>query len=159
MPLCSGKKRKYCGILASGPKAGGDLRWIGGSRRSSVPAHVPGGGSVNDLLQRVAGGRRNLGAEVGMKFSEDWLVQMKALREAGLNIADRDLVEIGTGWLPVFPLCFHLAGARRCHTYDVTRHLKSHAVRSTLQALEKHLSALADAADQPHDIVRDRGAG
>lgn len=134
-----------------------DWRIKGGIQ--SVLSHVPGGRSVNDLLQRVAGGRRDLGAEVGMKFSEDWLVQMKALREARLSIADRDLVEIGTGWLPVFPLCFHLAGARRCRSYDLTRHLRPHAVRSTLQALEKHLSALADAAEQPLDVVRDRWHG
>ena len=119
---------------------------------------VPGGISINSLLQRTLGARRRMREHVDSKVVDDWLVHVAHLRELGFGLEDRFLVEVGTGWLPVFPLCFSLAGVARCRTYDLNRHLKPGMVRQTLLHLERHLSAIASATGGAEDRVRDRFA-
>ena len=119
-------------------------------------SRVPGGMIVNDALQRAAGGRRDESAHIDIKFKADWLVQMKVLRDLGFHVQGRDLLEIGTGWLPVFPLCFALAGARRCHTFDLHRHLNLAVMAKALHELERHLPAIAQACGDAESLVRER---
>ena len=121
-------------------------------------ARLPAGTQINDLLQRIAGGRANPGRHIDQTITQDWLVQMALLDGLGLRVQDQELVEIGTGWLPVFPLCFALAGARRIHTFDLHRHLRWQAVPVALRRLEKHLGALAQACKQPEADIRRRHA-
>ncbi len=119
-------------------------------------ARLPAGTVLNDALQRAAGGRRNEAAHIDIKFKADWLVHMKVLADLGFRVHGRDLLEIGTGWLPVFPLCFALAGARSCATFDLNRHLNASAVPGALRELERHLPAIATACGEEESIVRSR---
>lgn len=119
-------------------------------------SRVPGGVALNDALQRAAGGRRDESRHIDIKFEADWLVQMRVLNELGLRVQGRDLLEIGTGWLPVFPLCFALAGARRCYTVDLNHHLNPAVVPAALRELERHLPAIASAAGDEPAAVRQR---
>ena len=121
-----------------------------------VLARAPGGVALNDALQRVAGGRRDESAHIDIKFKADWLYQVKVLNGLGLRVRGRDLLEIGTGWLPIFPLCFALAGARRCHTFDLHRHLNLATVPKALGELERHLPAIAQACGDDERVVRER---
>lgn len=101
-------------------------------------ALLPCGSQCNYLLQRTVGTLRS-DLRVTDVFFEDVTVLFE--RIARLNPEPRisRLLEIGTGHLPVFPLCLALAGFRNIFTGDITRHLRASAVRRTLQALEKHL--------------------
>ena len=119
-------------------------------------SRLPGGMAANDLLQRTLGKRRDQGEHIDQKVRQDWLVHMTQLHRLGFDPRGKLLLEIGTGWLPVFPLCFALVGARGCHTYDLSRHLVSDAVPGTLARLQQHLGALADAAGQPLAEVQAR---
>lgn len=119
-------------------------------------ARTPGGTRLNDLLQRMAGGRRQLDAHIDSKFRDDWLVHIRHLRQLGFPLESCTMLEIGSGWLPVMPLCFHLAGVGRCLTYDLHRHLGLDAVRLALGHLERHLQAIAEATERPVDLVRGR---
>lgn len=119
-------------------------------------SRVPGGTAVNDALQRAAGGRRDESKHIDIKFRADWLVQMQVLNDLGFRVQGRDLLEIGTGWLPVFPLCFALAGARRCVTFDLHRHLHPDVAPKALRELERHLPAIAQACGEPEATVRER---
>ena len=123
-----------------------------------VLSRVPAGTAINDALQKLLGGRTDEGRHIDSKFRDDWLVLMDMLRGLGFSVRDRELMEIGTGWLPVLPLCFALAGARRIHTFDLHRHLRSHAVPALLGHLERHLGALAQACQQPEGEIRQRHA-
>lgn len=49
------------------------------------------------------------------------LEQIEALRAAGVVIEGSDVLEFGSGWLPIIPLVFVLAGARRVILTDVVR--------------------------------------
>lgn len=121
-----------------------------------VLARLPGGTAINDALQRAAGGRRDESKHIDIKFRADWMVQMELLNRLGLSVRDRDLLEIGTGWLPVFPLCFALAGARRCYTFDLHRHLNPAVVPQALRELERHLPDIARASSEAPAQVRQR---
>ncbi len=117
-------------------------------------AHAPGGTQLNDALQRRLGGRRNPQQHILDKFRGDWLVMMRMLLAHGFTLSGRDLVEVGTGWLPVLPLCFALAGARRVHCFDLHAHLEPAGVRGVLQALAPYLAELAQAAAVSEAQVR-----
>ena len=114
---------------------------------------VPGGVSVNDFLQRTVGELRHFDDVVDSKVLDDWVVLAGHLRELGRPIRELAMVEVGTGWFPTLPFCFHLAGATRCHTYDLNRHLSDRETVRMLGRLRRHLPAIAAAAGQPLDEV------
>jgi SAM-dependent methyltransferase len=114
---------------------------------------LPGGVSLNDLLQRTLGGRRNPGQYVDEKVTRDWLVHVGHLKELGHDCRNQELVEIGTGWAPVLPLCFAIAAGCRCHTYDILPHLSWVLTRSALVRLERHLSAMAQAVGEEESVL------
>ena len=65
---------------------------------------TPGGVAVNDMLQRLNGGRSDIGGHIAGKVRGDWLVHMSHLNQLGFSCQGKRMVEIGTGWLPVMPL-------------------------------------------------------
>ena len=121
-------------------------------------SRAPGGTRINDLLQRTAGGLRNIDATVDSKVVDDWFVLARQLQELNVQISDAALVEVGTGWFPVLPLCFALAGARTCHTFDVTRHLNERLTTRALARLEIHLPRIAAGAGVSIEQVQRRYA-
>lgn len=117
---------------------------------------VPGGVRVNDALQRVFGELRRVEATIDSKVADDWIVLAGILRE--LDVPTSTMVEIGTGWFPVFPLCFALAGTDVCHTYDLHRHLDATLTRRAAERISRHLPQIADVAGLPLSDVGQRYA-
>jgi SAM-dependent methyltransferase len=71
------------------------------------------------------------------------------MQELGVRPQNLDYVEVGTGWYPALPICYRLAGARSCRTFDVTRHLNRKMTFRMLGRLEHHLPAIAEASFRP----------
>lgn len=117
---------------------------------------APGGTHVNDLLQRTTGGLRDIDATVDSKVVDDWVVLARQLRELNVEIRDAVLVEVGTGWFPVLPLCFAFAGARTCHTFDVARHLNTRLTSRAIARLRVHLPRIADTTGVSIEQVQGR---
>lgn len=115
---------------------------------------VPGGVRANDWMQRSLGDLRNLEGVVEGKVVGDWLVLVSSLNEMGCGVQGLDYVEVGTGWMPVLPICFSLAGACSCTTVDVVPHLDSKLTFRMLAVLEPYLPRIADAAQRSLDRVR-----
>ncbi len=109
-----------------------------------VLSTVPGGGFINNRLQATLGNLRDFEGNVDKKVVWDWLVLMSHMRELGIRPTNLDYVEVGTGWYPTLPLCYSLAGARSCRTFDVTRHLNQKMTFRMLRRLENHLPAIAE---------------
>lgn len=110
---------------------------------------LPFGVAANDLLRSAVGRPRGLDGEIAMKIRNDWLVLAAHMRELGLPIEGREFLEIGTGWYPTLPFCYSLAGASRCHTYDLTRHMDGRLTASLVDTLPEHLPAIAEASGRP----------
>ena len=119
-------------------------------------SRLPGGVALNDLLQRTMGGRKDLADHVRSKIHADWIVHMHNIRRLGLDVEDREIVEIGTGWLPVLPMCFALVGVRRCHSFDLNRHLSPGNLLRAVRMIEPHLDAIAQAAELDPRVIRRR---
>jgi SAM-dependent methyltransferase len=110
---------------------------------------VPFGMAGNDLLQRTLGARRKLDRQVASKVNDDWVILLEHMTELGISPKGLDYLEIGTGWYPTLPVCYALAGAGRCFTFDLNRHLDAaHALR-LIEALPPHLPAIARASHRP----------
>lgn len=118
---------------------------------------VPGGCRANTLLQHTVGEMRHFDKHVASKV-EDWKVFMTHFRELGFDLGGSRVLEIGTGWMPILPLCFSLAGVGSFVTFDLTRHLNRRLTRRMLDALEVHLDGVADACGlEPGGLRADYG--
>ena len=105
----------------------------------------PGGMQINDLLQRRVGALGDLRSHVTMKVVDDWVVLADYMKELGIGLAGLRYVEIGTGWLPIIPLCYSLAGAQNITTFDLTRHLNGRLTFQVLRMLNSLLPTIAEA--------------
>ena len=107
---------------------------------------LPGGLALNDALQRTVGGLRNFDQNVATKVTNDWLVFVQHLHELGRSPAGLRFMEIGTGWYPTLPVCWHLAGASQVITFDLQRHLNQRLTERMLRVLGAQLPAISQAA-------------
>ncbi len=115
---------------------------------------APGGRFVNNFLQTTLGNLRDFDANVDAKVVDDWLVLVENMREVGVGSLNLDYVEVGTGWYPTLPICYRLAGARSCRTFDVTRHLNRKMTSLMLRRLEHHLARIAESSFKPLEDVQ-----
>ena len=99
-----------------------------------VLSGVPGGTLANDRLQ-LLGGLRHFDRNIASKV-KDWTLTCKYLSDVKFSIAGASMVEVGTGWHPVLPICIRLAGARSIRTYDIHRHLNPKWTRRASQSGE-----------------------
>jgi hypothetical protein len=110
---------------------------------------TPGGNTVNDLLQVTLGDLRNFEANVDIKVRADWCVLASHMAELKRPLQNLDYLEVGTGWYPTLPICYFLAGARSCRTFDIGRHLRQRWTFRMLRRLKAHLPAIAESALLP----------
>jgi SAM-dependent methyltransferase len=102
---------------------------------------IPGGEHLNDRLQLV-GGLRNFEGNIAAKVS-DWTQTCRYLSDVHFPIPGATIVEVGTGWYPVLPICFSLAGARCIKTFDIHRHINAKLTARALACIEPHLDEIA----------------
>jgi hypothetical protein len=114
---------------------------------------LPGGVSLNDVLQRRAGGLRHFPREVASRVLDDWVVIASYMKELGVGLAGLSYVEIGTGWIPTLPVCYALAGARSVSTFDLTRHLNHRLTHRLLDELEPLLPSISEACGQSLSVA------
>ncbi|MBU1043282.1 MAG: class I SAM-dependent methyltransferase [Candidatus Omnitrophica bacterium] len=101
------------------------MNWRQKGILQNILSVVPFGTALNDLLQIKWGGLRDIDSAVEEKFFNDWLVFCSLMKEIDLPIQELVFFEVGTGWFPVLPFCFSLAGAKKCLTYDINRHMNA----------------------------------
>ncbi len=114
---------------------------------------VPGGVSLNDLLQRGVGGLRDFPKHVASRVIDDWVVIASYMKELGVGLAGLSYMEIGTGWVPILPVCYALAGARSVATFDLNRHLNARLTLRMVALLEPLLPSISEAGAQPLSVV------
>ena len=117
-------------------------------------ALIPGGEHLNDQLQ-LAGGLRNFAENIAAKVA-DWKQTCQYLSDVQFQISGATVVEVGTGWYPVLPICFSFAGARGIKTYDIHRHINAKWTARALTCLDEHVDAIASFCDGGAEEVRKR---
>lgn len=116
-------------------------------------SRTPGGVALNDVLQLTVGGRRRIEAYVADKVN-NWGTLAGLVRESGGVPAEAHWAEIGTGWLPVLPVCFSLLDAGMCVSFDLSRHLHRSATARLPKLLEPHVARIGAAAGKDAEEVR-----
>ena len=85
---------------------------------------------------------------------EQGLQQIQLLQRAGVDLTG-DVLEFGTGWLPIIPLLFYLAGSRSVVLTDVERLLDPHTTAKAKQVVASHLATVARVLGKPEeDLAR-----
>ncbi|MGH7069227.1 MAG: methyltransferase domain-containing protein [Acetobacteraceae bacterium] len=59
-----------------------------------------------------------------------------------------DVLELGTGWLPIIPLLFHLAGSRRLMLTDIERLMDGRAITTARAVILRYLPLVASTLGQ-----------
>jgi SAM-dependent methyltransferase len=114
------------------------MNWKIKASVQGVLSIIPGGATCNYFLQRNLGQLRS-DSMIHNVFEYDVTVIFERMARFGLDPNTSRIFEIGTGWLPVFPLSLALAGFRNIHTVDLHPHLRGSAARRTLLALSSFL--------------------
>lgn len=122
---------------------GNTVNWRIKGMTQLVLAHAPGGQRINSLLQQRLGGLKSVGSNVASKVCEDWLVLIDHLQRLSWPLEGCRYVEVGTGWYPTLPVCFHLVGASSCDTYDLSRLLDADLTKQMLTHVGAHLERIA----------------
>ncbi|MDP9054812.1 MAG: class I SAM-dependent methyltransferase [Acidobacteriota bacterium] len=116
---------------------------------------IPGGVNANDLLQKRLGGLAQFDRNIKAKV-DDWSLMMTYLRAAGArSVEGWKALETGTGWCPVLPVCFILAGARSVCAVDLNRHISEELTLRMIRGLEPHLPDIAAKSGRAHSSVEE----
>jgi SAM-dependent methyltransferase len=84
------------------------------------------------------------------------LEQLAALRNAGVPVQDATILEFGSGWLPLIPLLFHLAGARRLILTDVVKLMDAQTVGRAKVIVASRMDEIAEALRQSPESLQAR---
>ena len=90
-------------------------------------------------LQRTHGRLR----EFHPKARSEYAAKLYADLLPWSSLRGANMVEIGTGWVPVLPLILHVMGAGRIDTYDLSRHLQKGLTVASLPLLRQCLPDVA----------------
>lgn len=83
------------------------------------------------------------------------LRQIRLLREAGADLTG-DVLELGTGWLPIVALLFHLAGARHLVLTDIRRLMDGSTVARAKTLVANQLPLISTEFATTVDALRTR---
>jgi SAM-dependent methyltransferase len=122
--------------------------WHKAVLRNTLKAMVPGKQVIRQVLRRVRPYQTNP-LNDGNLFNNA-IHQIESLRAAGLDIAGRRVLEIGSGWHPIVPVTFIAAGARSVALTDIEWLLDARMMRSAIdyvlarrEELQRRLGAVA----------------
>jgi SAM-dependent methyltransferase len=84
------------------------------------------------------------------------LEQLGALRDAGIRVKGADVLEFGSGWLPLIPLLYGLAGARRIVMTDITPLMDAETTRRAQTLIAGRIGEVAAVLGDSPDALLQR---
>ena len=111
------------------------MKWIVRCVKDNFKSIFPFQAQLRALKRRAIGYQPDYRQHQGAVG--DALLLVAILREHFGTIEGRDLMEIGTGWEPIVPLIYRLAGARVVHLADVTKLISKASLQAALDAVWK----------------------
>lgn len=84
------------------------------------------------------------------------LRQIHMLKKAGINPLNKNCLEIGTGWSPVIPILFVLAGCKSITLLDSQRLMDENSFKQTIGELQKHIKLIAVSLSQTAQSIEEK---
>ena len=107
-------------------------KWILKAVIQKIISWMPFPHRINYLFQKYV----TRGVRLSEPYLEDKLTHFsRHSRFFKESLEGKTVLELGTGWYPIVPVCFFLAGAESIYTVDVTPFLTRAKVLQTIQAL------------------------
>jgi len=116
-------------------------RWHLNAAMGTVKALIPFQETLRRAKRRFVPYRTDEAVDQGLLG--DGLQMIDALQSVGLDIKPSVVLEVGSGWHPVIPLLFHLAGARRIKMTDQVSLMDASLVASAASFIERNKARLA----------------
>jgi hypothetical protein len=120
--------------------------------KNCIKAAVPFKNEARALRARLTGGRV---PEYQTSVIDGAYQQTGALREAGISLKDKRALEIGSGWHPILPLMYRLAGCAHVTMTDVHRLMQASNIRAAVAFLRaRKLSIMRDLPVSDEDFEK-----
>jgi SAM-dependent methyltransferase len=118
-----------------------------------VKAALPFRDDFRRMVRKVRPYRANRGNTY--QALEQGLRQVRLLRDAGANLSGT-VLELGSGWLPVVPLLFYLAGADRLLLTDIHRLMDERTIEEAKRVLRESAAKVAGELGLSESLLRAR---
>jgi SAM-dependent methyltransferase len=112
------------------------LKWA----KNAAFGLLPFSGALRRMKRRL----RPYPSDIPPWTLEEGLRLIELLREAGCSIRGAQVLEVGSGWRPILPLLFGLAGAARVVLIDTQRLMDGATFAGTSKNLVRHAPLIAD---------------
>jgi SAM-dependent methyltransferase len=114
-----------------------------------VLAHVPGGETVNNALQRWNG-------SFGDAAIRGRVLGLARCLSEHLDVTGKTIVEIGTGWDAINALMLHVFGALSIYSYDHVRHLRFDLAMNVVRQIDGSTAAIAEISGIEPSVLEQR---
>jgi SAM-dependent methyltransferase len=114
-----------------------------------VLAHVPGGETVNNALQRWNGSFCDAAIRARVRGLSRCLAEH-------LDVRGKTIVEVGTGWDAINALMLYVFGARCIYSYDHVRHLRFDLAMNVVQQIRMSTAAIAEISGIEPSLLENR---
>lgn len=105
-------------------------------------SHFPSGEHINGLWSRKA-----LLSTINLEAIEIGILQIKMLIDSGFVIHEKVALEIGSGWKPILPYLFRIAGCKKVILCDLHRHMDHDLLNATIHQIRVHSYLVASMLD------------
>jgi len=124
--------------------------WKKKALKDAMKSFLPLQPQLRALKRRVTPYRDNRGNS--MLAMEQGLQQISLLRNNGQAI-DGIVLEFGSGWLPLIPILFHIAGAQKIIMTDVERLMDKKTTNIACKIIIENCKKVSAALDTPTHVV------
>jgi SAM-dependent methyltransferase len=118
------------------------MKWLLKSALQTILSHTPGGSRINAMWSR-----RKLLSQFDSNAMHQAIQHIQLLRRAGRMPDNAVVMEIGTGWKPIAPFVFRVAGAERLLLFDLNRHLDHELLSATVRGIRANLDEICASLD------------
>ena len=115
-------------------------------------SRIPSGEQINYYLQTLDGSHSDANISRRIRIIAERLAFLYQHR----TVEGAQVLEVGTGWVPLNPLLLYLLGAKEIHTYDHLPHLRLAVAKRSVVGLDRAIPTLAAALSVEESLLRHR---
>jgi len=113
-------------------------------------SHIPSGENINALWSRKA-----LLDEISLEAIRIGILQIRMLLDSGFEIHEKVALEIGSGWKPILPFLFRIAGCKKVILCDLHRHMDQGLLNATIHQIRAHSDLIASMLDTAESRIEE----